>query len=71
MHESPRCLAHIINLATQAVISAHTKSKYFNGDPLDDHMPEDIGDSSECDEIGIIWAICIKVCSLIVVHVQC
>ena len=51
---------HIINLATQAVISACTKSKYYNGGPSDDHIPEDIGDN-ERNEIGIIQAICIKV----------
>jgi hypothetical protein len=61
--ELPRCLAHIINLATQAIISVRTKSKYYNGDPTDDHIPEDIGDN-ERDEIGIIWAICIKVYSV-------
>ncbi|KAH8984846.1 hypothetical protein EDB92DRAFT_1818912 [Lactarius akahatsu] len=53
------CLAHIINLATQAVISARTKSKYYNGDPTDDHLPKDLG-TSKRDEIGIVRAICIK-----------
>ena len=57
---SPRCLAHIINLATQAVISTRTKSKYYTGDPADDHIPED-RDDTERDEIGLIQAICIKV----------
>ena len=66
----PRCLAHIVNLATQAVISARTKSKYFNGDPTDDHIPEDNGDS-ERDEIGIVRAICIKVSSIVFDHIQC
>jgi hypothetical protein len=61
-----RCLAHIINLATQSVISACTKSKYYNGNPSDDHMPEDNKDS-ERDEIGIVRAICIKVSSSVAV----
>lgn len=49
-----RCLAHIVNRATQAVISAHSKSKYYNGNP------EDVG-GTERDEIGIVRAICVKV----------
>ena len=57
-----RCLAHIINLATQAVISAHSKSRYYNGNPEDDHLPEDVN-GTERDEIGIVHAICVKVCS--------
>ena len=56
-----RCLAHIINLAAQAVISARSKSKYYNGNPADDHLPEDLA-ANERDEIGIVCAICIKVC---------
>ena len=55
-----RCLAHIINLATQAVISTCSKSKYYSGDPEDDAAPEDAGTGDQ-DEIGIIRAICVKV----------
>ena len=55
-----RCLAHIINLATQAVIAARSKSKHYNGDPNDDHLPDDL-DANERDEIGIVRAICIMV----------
>jgi hypothetical protein len=55
-----RCLAHIINLATQAVISSRSKSKYYSGDPGDDIVPED-ADTGDRDEIGIIRAICAKV----------
>ena len=55
-----RCLAHIINLTTQAVISTHSKAQFCAGNPGDDHLPEDVG-GTECDEIGIICAICIKV----------
>ena len=57
---SHRCLAHIINLATQALISTHSKSKYFNGDLSDESLPEDLG-VSERDEIGLVRAICVKV----------
>jgi hypothetical protein len=65
MGTPPRCLAHIINLVTHAVIS--TKSKYYNGDPADDHIPKDKKDDSKRDEVGIIWAICIR---CIVYHIQ-
>ena len=55
-----RCLAHIINLATQAVISTRSKSKYYSGDPEDDGVPENMG-TGDRDEIGIVRAICVKV----------
>ena len=57
---SSRCLAHIINLATQAVIATRSKAKYYNGNPADDLLPENLG-TDERDEIGIVRAICIKV----------
>jgi hypothetical protein len=44
----------------QAVIAARSKSKHYNGDPTDDHLPEDL-ETSHRDEIGIVRAICIKV----------
>ena len=62
-----RCLAHIINLATQAVISTHSKSKFYDGNPEDNHLPEDVG-GAERDEIGIVCAICVKVCSSPLLH---
>ena len=64
---SNRCLAHIINLAAQAVISTRSKSKYYNGDLADDHLPEDLS-ANERDEIGIVWAICVKVGTLFLVQ---
>ncbi|KAI9429239.1 hypothetical protein H4582DRAFT_2065548 [Lactarius indigo] len=59
-HPLLRCLTHIINLETQAMISACSKSKYYNGNPADDHLPEDL-ETAKCDEIGTIHAICINV----------
>jgi hypothetical protein len=54
-----RCLAHLINLATQAVIKAHPKSKFY--DPLkpDDHMLDASGFLR--DTVGLVCAICVKV----------
>ena len=54
------CLAHIINLATQALLAAHSKSKHY--DPT---SPEDIvvatHDGFQRDEVGLIRAIAVKV----------
>jgi hypothetical protein len=49
------CLAHVINLATQMLISTYSKSPHF--DPMwpDAHVPT-------ChDEVGLVWAIVVKV----------
>jgi hypothetical protein len=63
-----RCLAHIINLATQAIISTHSKSKFCSGNLEDDQLPDDVG-ALECDEIGILCAICVKVCFNLLLYV--
>ena len=47
----------------QAVIAGRSKVKYYNSSPGDDELPEDLG-ASDRDEIGIIRAICVKVCCL-------
>jgi len=54
-----RCLAHIINLATQALISTRSKAKYYNPHEADAHVPET--SSSKGDELGLIHAIVVKV----------
>lgn len=59
-----RCHTHIINLATQAVISAYRKSKFYGKDPEEDITPDDAG-MIEREDIGIICTICIKVCLFI------
>ena len=43
----------------QAVISRRSKAKYYDGNPDNDELPEDLG-ASDRDEIGIIHAICMK-----------
>ena len=40
----------------------HSKAQFCAGNPGDDHLPEDVG-GTERDEIGIVRAICVKVCS--------
>jgi Na+-transporting methylmalonyl-CoA/oxaloacetate decarboxylase gamma subunit len=54
-----RCLAHIINLATQALISTRSKSKYYNPHDLEEHVPD--VDAFERDEMGLVRAIAVKV----------
>lgn len=58
------CLAHVINLATQALIKTYTKSKHYNPASPEDHMPITTG--NDRDEVGLIRAISVKVCHLII-----
>ena len=54
-----RCLAHIINLAMQALISTHSKSRHYN--PADPNADLTSNDATH-DTVGLVWAICVKVC---------
>ena len=54
-----RCLAHIINLATQALISTRSKAKYYNPHSVDEHSPD--FDAVDRDELGLVRAISVKV----------
>ena len=60
MLDTLRCLAHVINLATQALIKAHTKSKYYNPINPEEHLPTTTGYTR--DEIGLVRAISVKAC---------
>lgn len=57
-----RCLAHIINLATQALIATRSKSKYYNPNDDDQDTPS-LGHAgaAERDEVGLVRAITVKV----------
>jgi hypothetical protein len=55
----PRCLAHVINLAMQALLVAHSSVKHYNPANLTEHKPEI--DGYLRDEIGLIHAIVVKV----------
>lgn len=54
-----RCLAHIINLATQALISTRSKAKYYDPEADESHVP-DLA-ATERDEVGLVRAITVKV----------
>jgi hypothetical protein len=49
------CLAHVINLATQMLISTYSKSPHFDPNQPDAHTP------TSRDEVGLIRAIVVKV----------
>ena len=58
-----RCLAHIINLAMQALISTRSKAKYYDPNAEDLHMPN-LEPGADRDEVGLIRAITVKARSL-------
>lgn len=49
------CLAHVINLATQILISTYSKSPHFDPNQPDAHIP------MTRDEVGLVRAIVVKV----------
>jgi hypothetical protein len=53
------CLAHVINLATQALIGGYSKTKFFDPEKPEDHTP-DVEDF-ERDVVGLVRAITVKV----------
>ena len=62
-HLCRSCLAHVINLATQALIKGHSNSEHYNPAKPNDHLPDT--DASIHDEVGLVRAIAVKVNNLI------
>ncbi|KAJ3768874.1 hypothetical protein FB446DRAFT_706684 [Lentinula raphanica] len=63
-----RCLAHVINLATQAVIKKYSNSKHYDPANPDEHEPDTEtidrdGSPKVRDPVGIVRAIAVKACS--------
>jgi hypothetical protein len=54
-----RCLAHIVNIVTQSVITTYSKSEHFN--PIEPDT-DFAGTGAERDEVGLVRAIGVKVC---------
>lgn len=50
------CLAHVINLATQMLISTYSKAPHFDPRNPEGHVP------TSRDEVGLVRAIAVKVC---------
>jgi hypothetical protein len=59
------CLAHVINLATQLLISSYSKTPHFDPTQPDAHVPashnDDVHVFTPRDEVGLIRAIVVKV----------
>ncbi|KAK2464572.1 hypothetical protein APHAL10511_003430 [Amanita phalloides] len=53
------CLTHVINLATQSLISTYTNAPYFDAKNPNVHMP------TTHNKVGIVHAIAVKECSLL------
>jgi hypothetical protein len=49
------CLAHVINLATQVLISTYSKAPHFDPRNPEGHVP------TSRDEVGLVRAIVVKV----------
>jgi hypothetical protein len=49
------CLAHVINLATQMLISTYSKLLHFDPKQPEVHLP------TYRDEVGLVWVIVVKV----------
>jgi hypothetical protein len=54
-----RCLAHVINLATQALLAAHSPAKHYDPTKPTEHEPD--VDRYLRDEIALVRAIVVKV----------
>ncbi|KAG2151178.1 uncharacterized protein EDB93DRAFT_1327741 [Suillus bovinus] len=52
------CLAHIVNLTTQALLTAHSKSEHF--DPTKPDTVLFASHGIQRDEVGLVHAICVK-----------
>ena len=57
----PSCLAHIINLATQAVLSAYSKAKHFDPGEAEKYEEDVEAVTLMRDVMGLIRAIVVKV----------
>jgi len=55
------CLAHVINLGTQVLIGTYSKAPHYTPHSPQAHEP-DSTQRGDHDEIGLVQAICVKVC---------
>ena len=56
-----RCLAHVINLAMQALLSTYSSAGHFDPNVQQDYDLDDIFNDAERDEVGLVRAITVKV----------
>ena len=55
------CLAHVINLATQALIAVYSKTPHFDPANPEEHLKVAQEDPTHRDEVGLVRAIAVKV----------
>ena len=55
------CLAHVMNLGTQVLISTYSKAPHYTPHSPQAHEPHST-QHGDHDEIGLVRAICVKVC---------
>lgn len=55
------CLAHVINLGTQLLISTYSKAPHYMPRSPQAHEPDTTNQGNR-DEIGLVRAISVKVC---------
>ncbi|KAF8238615.1 hypothetical protein L208DRAFT_1241466, partial [Tricholoma matsutake] len=53
------CVAHVVNIATQLLISIHSKSPHYDPSTPDAHVPDLTGYVH--DEVSLMKAIAVKV----------
>ena len=58
-----RCLEHVINLTTQALIKAYSKSKHYDSAQPNKHIPDT--EALIRDEVGLVRAIAVKLSTCI------
>ncbi|KAI6120054.1 hypothetical protein EV401DRAFT_1887831 [Pisolithus croceorrhizus] len=54
------CMAHIINLSTQAFLAAHSKSKHFGPTAPETELLVAVQDGIDHNEVGLVCAIVVK-----------
>lgn len=62
-----RCIAHVVNLATQLLLNTYSKSKYYDPTNPNQDLLLDLEQESR-DEIGLVRTISIKVSSITPPH---
>jgi hypothetical protein len=64
-----RCLAHVINLATQAYLLTYSKALHFDPADSSTHEPNDLTADMH-DEVGLVRVITVKVSRFLYSHLK-
>src|SRR5882762_7518171 len=63
-HSIHSCLSHVVNLGSQTFIGTYSKSPHYAPHDPKAHEP-DTSIMGNCDEIGLVCSICVKVCPVL------